>query len=339
MKGRVMSEAPTSLTPQRAALVRAAVREKYFTWNDPQYFASEGFKRDLEQHVTERYEECARHIVPWVNRNLPLAGRRVIEIGCGTGSSTAAFGERVGPRGTIDAYDINEPSIHAAKARMEIFGLTNTVFHVVTPEGLTRAMRENNPKGADVVVCYAVLEHQTLAERLDTIATAWDLLRPGGLFIIGDSPNRLTWMDHHTSLLPYFHCLPDELAILYAHKSPRGEFVKQFPKPDGPAVPGTAATLGKLARWGRGISYHEFELMLGELGELVIGDSFDPEILDAPHREISLEERALFAFAAHHSPHVPPAFLRRSIEVILQKPGGDRPRPPLRRAIPTVHVG
>ncbi|CAG0981615.1 hypothetical protein PHYC_01796 [Phycisphaerales bacterium] len=338
---------PGSLTPERAERLRAALRERYFNWDDPGYFGSETFKFDLEQHVSGRYRECASSVVPWVNRLRPLRGARIIEIGCGTGSSTAAFGEVIGPEGTIDAYDINEPSVNAARARMEIFGLSNATFHVVQAESLTTIVRQHNPHGADIMVCYAVLEHQTLAERMDTIAAAWDLLRPGGLFVVGDSPNRLTWMDHHTSTMPYFDCLPDDLAILYAHKSPRAEFVKQFPEvkrdvgADGVSrwrAP-DAAMISRLARWGRGISYHEFELVLGDLQDLVVGDSLDPEILNSPHHEISLEEKMLFAFAASHTPNVPPAFLRASIEVVLRKPGGENPSPALRRAIPPVSIG
>src|SRR5690349_14051814 len=101
--------APATVTPELADRLRVALREKYFNWDDPGFFASDDFARDLENHVRSRYDECARHIVPWVNRLRPLFGARLIEIGCGTGSSTAAFGQAVGPRGHIDAYDINSP--------------------------------------------------------------------------------------------------------------------------------------------------------------------------------------------------------------------------------------
>ena len=332
---------PAAILPPLADSLRAALREHYFNWDDPAYFGSDAFAFDLEQHVRVRYEECARHIAPWVDRLMPLEGRRVIEIGCGTGSSTAAFAQAVGQHGSIDAYDINAPSINAAKARMELFGLRNTTFHLITGEALTSAMRANNPQQVDIILCYAVLEHQLIQERLDTLATAWDLLRPGGLLVVGDSPNRLTWMDHHTSLLPYFSMLPDELAVQYAHKSPRADFAAQFPAGHGSRTPRatpTQAEITKLARCGRGVSYHEFELALGDLAPLVVGDSFDPEILLAPHRHISLEDKLLFAFAPWHSPNVPPAFLRTAIEVILQKPGGTNPLPPLNRPIPGVRV-
>ncbi|GJQ29988.1 MAG: hypothetical protein HBSAPP03_18720 [Phycisphaerae bacterium] len=328
-----------TLSDHRAAQVRAALRAHYFTWDDPAFFASEAFAFDLEQHVRVRYEECAGFVVPWVNRVMSLAGRRLVEIGCGTGSSTAAFGEAVGPEGRIVGYDINAPSVHAARARLEVFGLRNAALHVIRPEELTAAMRAHHPGGADIVLCYAVLEHQTLAERLDTLSTAWDVLRPGGLLVVGDSPNRLTWMDYHTSGLPYFDCLPEALAMMYAHRAPRAEFAKAFADSRGShGEHPTQAEIERLTRWGRGISYHEFELVLGDLEPLVVADSFDPEIMAAPHREVSLEERLLFAFAAWHSPRVPPAFLRSAIEVILRKPGSPHDAPALRRVIPSVKV-
>ena len=38
-----------------------------------------------------------------------------------------------------------------------------------------------------------------------------------------ETPNRLLWWDHHTSILPFYGMLPDDLAIAYADRSPRGD--------------------------------------------------------------------------------------------------------------------
>lgn len=326
--------------------LRAALREHYFNWDDPAFFASEAFAFDLNQHVRVRYEECAKHVVPWVHRCRSLVGARIAEIGCGTGSSTAAFAQALGPKGALAAYDINAPSLAAAEARLQIFGLGGVTFRHVAAEALTATMRSDHPAGVDIVLCYAVLEHQTLAERLDTISTAWDLLRPGGVLVVGDSPNRLCCVDYHSSGLAFFDPLPHDLAILYAHRSGRRAFAKDFPeRPSPEGATGTArwpspdaAALTKLARWGRGISYHDFEVVLGDLTELVVGDSLDPEILAAPHREVSFDDKLMFAAATWHAPHVPPAFLRAAIEVILRKPGASDDAPALRRAIPGVRI-
>jgi S-adenosylmethionine-dependent methyltransferase len=75
-----------------------------------------------------------------------------------------------------------------------------------------------------------------------------------------------------------------------------------------------------LARWGRGVSYHEFELALGPLDDLVVGDGFDPEPMS--YYGVSLETRLLYTYAVRKGLKVPPGFLRETLDVILRKPGG-----------------
>ena len=65
------------------------------------------------------------------------------------------------------------------------------------------------------------------------------------------------------------------------------------------------------------MSYHEFELALGDVEPFIIGDGFDPE----PYFGVSLETRLLFSYVKHRQLRVAPAFVRDSIEIILQKPG------------------
>jgi SAM-dependent methyltransferase len=46
-------------------------------------------------------------------------GRRVLDIGCGTGATTLAVARRLGPRGISVGVDISDPMIAAARARAE----------------------------------------------------------------------------------------------------------------------------------------------------------------------------------------------------------------------------
>jgi SAM-dependent methyltransferase len=48
-----------------------------------------------------------------------VAGRRVLDIGCGTGSATVAVARRLGAEGRSVGVDISEPMIAAARARAE----------------------------------------------------------------------------------------------------------------------------------------------------------------------------------------------------------------------------
>jgi S-adenosylmethionine-dependent methyltransferase len=108
----------------------------------------------------------------------------------------------------------------------------------------------------DVVVFYASLEHMTLEERGTAMRQAWQLLAPGDLWCVVDTPNRLWYHDGHTSMLPYFHWLPDDLAFAYSRRSPRAGFRECY------RVPDTDSRL-HFQRRGRGVSYHELELALG----------------------------------------------------------------------------
>jgi S-adenosylmethionine-dependent methyltransferase len=261
-----------------------------------------------------------------VSRHIDLANADVLEIGCGAGASTAAFARSCRH---IVGYDIDADGIEGAQLRMEILGITNAQLYCVPPERLLGRAKADNKGGVQVVLCYAVLEHQTLPERLETIRTCWEVLRPGGLFVVADTPNRLTYMDHHTSFLPFYHMLPHDLAVEYSVKSPRPSFA---PAISAELEISEAAAVERLIRWGRGVSYHEFELVLGDLSGLVVGDGFDPEIL--PLKSVTLEERLLYTYALARGLKIPPGFLRESLDVILRKPDPANPMAPVMRAPP-----
>ena len=99
-------------------------------------------------------------------------------------------------------------------------------------------------------------------ERLSAIRTVWEMLSPDDLCCVVDTPNRLWYVDSHTSLLPFFSWLPDELALQYSRFSPRSSFreVCSDQSEDG--------RVGFL-RQGRGVSFHEFHLAIGQPPERV----------------------------------------------------------------------
>ena len=78
-----------------------------------------------------------------------------------------------------------------------------------------------HPDGADMVLLFAVLEHLTQEERIRYLSFIWhEILRPGGYLIVVDTPNRLSYFDEHTSVMPFFHLLPPYLALRYFDRSP-----------------------------------------------------------------------------------------------------------------------
>src|SRR4051812_28285175 len=79
------------ITEEQKRRLRAAMLETYFLGWDTEHMASGAGESDILDIVHRRYETCIRHIVPWIERHGSLAGKTVIEIGCGSGSSTSAI--------------------------------------------------------------------------------------------------------------------------------------------------------------------------------------------------------------------------------------------------------
>ena len=55
----------------------------------------------------------------------PAPGERVLDIGCGTGVTTAPYARAVGPSGHVTGVDISRPMLEAARRRVDEHGLTN----------------------------------------------------------------------------------------------------------------------------------------------------------------------------------------------------------------------
>ena len=304
--------APSLVTESRVTEIDSAFRLTYL--RDAEEWAATGEgKTEIRREIVGKYELCRRHVVPWVAGTVQLEGATLIEIGCGTGAKTAAFAQRVE---RIIGCDLSALHVEAARARLQAFGIDNAELRIEDAQTLLASVRSEVPDGADICLLYAVLEHMTLEERLETLRDCWSVLRPGGVIVVLESPNRLLCWDHHSSLLPFFNMIPDELALKYFEESPRDDFkasVRQGLKE------GHEAGLLALTRQGRGISYHEFELTIGRLGDKVVADSYDPEI--ASMNPIQLEELELLDFINRETLDIPRAFTRYWIDLVLRKSG------------------
>jgi S-adenosylmethionine-dependent methyltransferase len=295
--------------------IRAALLDTYFKHCNVES-ASEAVLRDLHDHTSGRFDVCRFWLIPWIKRYAEFGLINVLEVGCGTGSTTAALALEATH---VDVYDIAGPSIEAARRRLQIMNLSNVSFHEHEPENILGEMQRLHPQNSvDCIVIFAVLEHQLYHERLATLKVCWNLLRPGGILVVGDTPNRLCFYDFHTSYLPFFNMLPAEVAIDYVSRSPRREICDAIKRAssDGDARE-------TLARLGTGVSYHEFELALGSVTDLIVGDGFDPEPLS--YYGLSLETRLLYTYFRHKNFQIHPAFCRDTIDVILRKPDKNIP--------------
>src|SRR5947199_9440599 len=99
---------------QRLARVEKSLRENYFKSCPKGYLESQAGRTDLNNQVSMRLLNDRTRIVPWINSIHDLDGASVLEIGCGTGSSTVALAER---GAVLTAIDIDAASIAVARER------------------------------------------------------------------------------------------------------------------------------------------------------------------------------------------------------------------------------
>ena len=138
-----------------------------------------------------------------------------------------------------------------AKDRLKAYGL-GAEFKLLNASGIRNTFEVNT---FDTIIFFACLEHMTIKERLASLKDAWETLPNEGLLIIVETPNRLWYFDDHTSILPFFHWLPDELAFQYSRYSCRANFRELYRDYN-------VDSKGHFLRRGRGMSFHELEIAI-----------------------------------------------------------------------------
>ncbi len=231
-------------------LIEQSIRKNYHTgWRSESNYSKEMYEHDLQAHLYKRLERDRVVIVPFLNNVRSLDGSRILEIGCGTGSSTVALTEQ---GAKVTGIDIDEGALNVAKDRADAYGISAELL-VLNSIDIADAFGAN---AFDFIIFFACLEHMTITERLLSLKDAWDALPNSGLLVIIETPNRLWYLDNHTSRLPFFHWLPNELAFKYSSFSPRENFRELYKDYD-------ADSKEHFLRRGRGVSFHELDLAIG----------------------------------------------------------------------------
>jgi S-adenosylmethionine-dependent methyltransferase len=169
----------------------------------------------------------------------------------------------------------------------------------------------------DFVIFFASLEHMTYNERLKALSDSWAMLPSGRFLCCVGTPNRLWYVDGHTSHLPFYHWLPDQLAIRYAKFSSDLALRRTL----GDFEP-TSQNEEHLIRAGRGMSFHELELAIGPIQNLEIVSCLYKSRLYRVMREGPLPDaddnfiRSLMALA----PGIHPAWFFPRLDLIIKKP-------------------
>lgn len=259
---------PQLMDELRALLIEHKFR-KLRSWNDEE--GPTRYSREIDAHAYIRHDFVVQLFLPWIWQVFDLEGATVVEIGSGTGSASAAFARYVG---SVHGYDISDADLDVARQRSDLMGLTNVMFYSFEPRKIIDAIvQKHSSQKVDVLLLFAVLEHQTIAERLELLSAIPHFVRPGGIVVVCETPNRLAPVDYHSSQLPYFNSLPIELRQIFGPKSPRKDFTSIF---DDTSDPYELEL--RLNRFGSGVSFHEFEIGFPWIHDSIIADGFHPNI-------------------------------------------------------------
>jgi 2-polyprenyl-3-methyl-5-hydroxy-6-metoxy-1,4-benzoquinol methylase len=259
-----LSKRFTRLMPSALESIRQALYQHYFprriwgelTLSTEEWVATAEGREDLQDHLERRLSSFRTKVIPWLDAARSLDGARILEIGCGTGASTVALAEQ---GAKVTAIDIDEPSLLVAKERCAAH---NVECELILANGAAaKRILEREPY--DFVIFFACLEHMTHTERIEAMRDTWQALPEGALWCVIETPNRLWFFDDHTSRLPFFNWLPDELAFAYSRFSPREPFRSSYRQL-------SADAMESFLRHGRGVSFHEFDLAIADASTLEV---------------------------------------------------------------------
>jgi 2-polyprenyl-3-methyl-5-hydroxy-6-metoxy-1,4-benzoquinol methylase len=299
----------------RLRALKESIASNYHTgWRSADALSTERYEREAQSALVSRLWRYRRTYLPWIEATRKLEALKVLEIGCGTGASTLALAEQ-GAR--VTAIDVDEGSLQVARDRLIAYGASADI----------RAMNatEMGSLGEfEAIIFNACLEHMTVSERLESLRQGWSMLPAGGILVVVETPNRLWWFDSHTSKLPLFHALPDELAFHYARFSERENFRELYRDYSDPAA------REHMLRRGRGVSFHEFDVAIGT--DLRVISSLDAfygwrEQLRRSRAHgnlrVALQRRRIDAACRHLLrliyPHMDDAWLQEYLYLIIEK--------------------
>jgi 2-polyprenyl-3-methyl-5-hydroxy-6-metoxy-1,4-benzoquinol methylase len=291
------------LPPQRRQELLDSIKSNYLTgWRDTQHYAPSYVEYLVADHLHTGLDGDRITVIPWLDRVRRLDGLRVLDIGCGTGSSTVALAEQ---GAKVTAIDIDGGALQVASDRCRIYGIDATL----------RLMNANaiaafGANAFDLVIFSGSLEHMTNAERLAGLGGAWAILPAGGLLSVVDAPNRLWYFDGHTSQLPFYNWLPNDLAFDYSRFSTRKNFCELYKARDG-------TTEEHFLRRGRGVSFHEFDLAVKPARELKVVGAMNSGWVEGLFA--SSERRRYKAMLRSLCPGVHQGFFDPTLELVIER--------------------
>jgi SAM-dependent methyltransferase len=137
---------------------------------------------NVHDEVLAKYYGCGL-VTPLV-----LEGRRILDLGSGSGRDVYALAQLVGERGKVVGVDMTDEQIGVAKAHVEWhrkkfgFRKSNVAFHQGYIEKLGDLALK--PGSFDIIISNCVINLST--DKLAVLKGAYDLLKPGGEMYFSD---------------------------------------------------------------------------------------------------------------------------------------------------------
>ena len=278
------------------------INEIYKSLNENYFDNGDTKEEDLEDHLNKRLLMARTLVVPWISNSVNLSNKLILEVGCGTGSSSVAFAEQ---GGIVTGIDVHSKSLEVAKLRANLLNLD------IKFKKLSGTQVKTLSDKYDIIIYYASLEHMTIEERISSLRQAWNILKIGGYLVITEAPNRLWIEDTHTAELPFFQWLPDNLAYLYSVNSPKENFNNKYTDAE-------YSYLLNFLRRGRGVSFHEFELAFEDLNKLNVVSSLSRLVYSGGIINTFIYKK-LYKSYLRKQKKIHPAFFEEYLDIIIKK--------------------
>jgi 2-polyprenyl-3-methyl-5-hydroxy-6-metoxy-1,4-benzoquinol methylase len=208
--------------------------QRYMGEYDPKSPFASIYYEWYQDHAGERSAWFRNDLVWRLESTRPLAGLRVLDFGCGTGSSSVVMAER---GASVVGIETEAVSIAMAVQRARDVGMADRCSFVRIPYiEDRRAFLPFRNAAFDVVTLIGVLEHMKPNERVDCAAEIARVLAPGGELFVFDTPNRAHPFDRHTTRLWFVGWMPVAIARRYAIARNRFEARKDFARYGGTGI-------------------------------------------------------------------------------------------------------
>lgn len=246
---------------------------------------------------------------------MPLENKRVLEIGGGTGSSSAPLIMR---NCELTILDISDKFLKCIEERCRLLNINKPNLHLANNDWILNPDEKilDLFNSCDVIMMYALFEHLTPQERIALLNLYKNLLNKNILYIIIETPNRLAPWDWHTTNLIFPDILPDSLYSEFLRLSEKN---KKFKLKLENQVDQYSEL--EIYRAGKGASFHEFELSIGLENIEIINDGHSDSIKKMRDRYCKpniLFEESLIQIFNESNLKIPKAFTRPSLDMIFR---------------------